>query len=171
MISNCLPSREGVDFGVFSEGEGDPEGPSGAVLPLPAAAKQCPEGDLEGGSVEALPSSRHSDEGALEVGERSSVPRGLDDVSRAPSKASDDDAAARAVDDAGAREPSPRPSPDAAPAEAVDPLFSLAVALERASAAGRWDVVAILAKELEARRLEAAGNVVAIGKRAGRKNL
>jgi hypothetical protein len=53
----------------------------------------------------------------------------------------------------------------------VDPLFSLAVALERASAAGRWDVVAILAKELEARRLEAAGNVVAIGKRAGRKNL
>lgn len=38
----------------------------------------------------------------------------------------------------------------------------LAVAIERASAAGRWDVVAQLARELEARRHEAAGNVVAI---------
>ena len=36
----------------------------------------------------------------------------------------------------------------------------LAAALERASAAGRWDVVAALARELEARRLEAASNVV-----------
>jgi len=30
---------------------------------------------------------------------------------------------------------------------------ALAIALERASAAGRWDVVGQLAKELEARRL------------------
>ncbi|MBK6461918.1 MAG: hypothetical protein IPF92_13015 [Myxococcales bacterium] len=46
---------------------------------------------------------------------------------------------------------------------------SLALALARASEAGRWDVVALLAKELEARRMAAAGNVVALGtKRGGR---
>jgi hypothetical protein len=38
----------------------------------------------------------------------------------------------------------------------------LGAALLRASEAGRWDVVAQLAKELEARRLAAAGNVVAL---------
>jgi integrase len=36
---------------------------------------------------------------------------------------------------------------------------ALEVALERASAAGRWDVVALLAEELRARRLDAAGVV------------
>jgi hypothetical protein len=39
---------------------------------------------------------------------------------------------------------------------------ALAKALEGATAAGRWDVVAQLARELEARRLERAGNVVSI---------
>jgi hypothetical protein len=34
---------------------------------------------------------------------------------------------------------------------------ALARALERASAAGRWDIVAQLGRELEARRLRAAG--------------
>jgi hypothetical protein len=34
------------------------------------------------------------------------------------------------------------------------------VMCERASAAGRWDVVAQLAEELRSRRLAAAGNVV-----------
>jgi hypothetical protein len=34
---------------------------------------------------------------------------------------------------------------------------ALAVALARAAAAGRWDIVAQLARELEARRLRAAG--------------
>ena len=34
---------------------------------------------------------------------------------------------------------------------------ALAAALARASAAGRWDIVAQLARELEARRLRAAG--------------
>jgi hypothetical protein len=34
---------------------------------------------------------------------------------------------------------------------------ALALALARASAGGRWDIVAQLAKELEARRLAAAG--------------
>lgn len=38
-----------------------------------------------------------------------------------------------------------------------DVVAALAVALERASAAGEWGVVAALARELEARRLEAAG--------------
>jgi hypothetical protein len=44
---------------------------------------------------------------------------------------------------------------------------ALAVALAEASKAGRWDVVAMLARELEARRLEAAGNVVALPRRDG----
>ena len=39
---------------------------------------------------------------------------------------------------------------------------TLAAALEGAATAGRWDVVAQLAKELEARRLAASGNVVAL---------
>jgi hypothetical protein len=39
---------------------------------------------------------------------------------------------------------------------------ALAVALERASAAGEWAAVVTLAKELEARRLARAGNVVAL---------
>ncbi|MBL9025985.1 MAG: hypothetical protein JNL21_27575 [Myxococcales bacterium] len=37
---------------------------------------------------------------------------------------------------------------------------ALALALDRASAASRWDVVAQLARELEARRLASAGNIV-----------
>jgi hypothetical protein len=54
-----------------------------------------------------------------------------------------------------------------APREAdpdADPDRLLAVALERASAAGRWDVVAQLARELEARRL-AGSNVALIRRR------
>ena len=38
-------------------------------------------------------------------------------------------------------------------------------ALTLAAEAGRWDVVALLAKELEARRIASAGNVVPIGQR------
>ncbi len=37
---------------------------------------------------------------------------------------------------------------------------ALAIALERASAAGQWDVVTTLAAELQARRVAIAGNVV-----------
>jgi hypothetical protein len=46
---------------------------------------------------------------------------------------------------------------------------ALAKALEGATAAGRWDVVAQLAQELQARRLERAGNVVRLdpAKRGG----
>lgn len=44
-----------------------------------------------------------------------------------------------------------------------DVVASLALALARAAEAGRWDVVALLAKELEARRLANLPNVVAIG--------
>jgi hypothetical protein len=44
---------------------------------------------------------------------------------------------------------------------AADPVeAALAMALDRASAAGRYDVVIQLARELEARRLARAGNVV-----------
>jgi integrase len=51
--------------------------------------------------------------------------------------------------------------PSVAPVEApTTTVHALALALERASAAGRWDLVTLLARELEARRLEAAGNVV-----------
>jgi hypothetical protein len=47
---------------------------------------------------------------------------------------------------------------------------ALAGALARAAEAGRFDVVAQLAKELEARRLSAAGNVVPFnGQRPKRK--
>ena len=42
---------------------------------------------------------------------------------------------------------------------------ALAKAIEQAAAAGRFDVVAQLAKELEARRLAHAGNVVQLGGR------
>ena len=48
----------------------------------------------------------------------------------------------------------------------VTPEDALAVALERASAAGQWSVVAMLAKELEARRL-AGGNVVTLDAKKG----
>ncbi len=54
--------------------------------------------------------------------------------------------------------------------ESADPVeAALAHALGRAAEAGRFDVVAQLAKELEARRLARAGNVVALdGKMRGR---
>ncbi len=45
---------------------------------------------------------------------------------------------------------------------------ALAKALEQASTAGRFDVVAQLAKELEARRLSASSNVVALRSRRDR---
>jgi hypothetical protein len=55
------------------------------------------------------------------------------------------------------------------PEALVDPVeFELARALGRAADAGRFDVVAQLAKELEARRLARFTNVVAIDER-GRK--
>jgi hypothetical protein len=41
--------------------------------------------------------------------------------------------------------------------EAPTVEYALAGALDRASAAGRWDIVAQLARELEARRLRATG--------------
>jgi hypothetical protein len=55
-----------------------------------------------------------------------------------------------------------------APGDAVE--AALALALDRASEAGRFDVVALLAKELEARRMARAGNVVRLdATRPGRK--
>lgn len=63
-------------------------------------------------------------------------------------------------------EDSPKPPPAAhVPAHVED---ALAEALRGAAAAGRWDVVAQLARELEARRLASAGNVTPIGKRGGK---
>lgn len=53
---------------------------------------------------------------------------------------------------------------DAERAEYTDPLER---ALGLAAAAGRWDVVAQLARELEARRLAAAGNVVVLPRASG----
>jgi hypothetical protein len=46
---------------------------------------------------------------------------------------------------------------------------ALARALEAAASAGRFDVVAQLAKELEARRLATSGNVVAIDPKQRRR--
>jgi hypothetical protein len=53
----------------------------------------------------------------------------------------------------------------------IDPVeAALAKALSDASSAGAWDVVAQLARELEARRTARAGNVVDLGsRRTGRK--
>jgi hypothetical protein len=52
----------------------------------------------------------------------------------------------------------------------ADPIeAALAKALEGATAAGRWDAGAQLARELEARRLEGHPNVVAIQPRRARK--
>ncbi len=63
-------------------------------------------------------------------------------------------------------EDTPKPPPMAhVPAHVDD---ALAEALRGAAAAGRWDVVALLARELEARRLASAGNVTPIGKRGGK---
>ena len=45
---------------------------------------------------------------------------------------------------------------------------ALATALEAATAAGRFDVVAQLARELEARRIARETNVVPIGRKARR---
>jgi len=50
----------------------------------------------------------------------------------------------------------------------LDVEASLARALDRASEAGRWDVVSQLARELEARRLAKAGNVVTLTAKAKR---
>jgi hypothetical protein len=57
----------------------------------------------------------------------------------------------------------PRPVPTT-----VDEVeAALAKAIEGAAAAGRFDVVAQLAKELEARRLARAGNVFSLSSRRG----
>ncbi len=53
--------------------------------------------------------------------------------------------------------------------EPVGVIASLAVALERASEAGRWDVVALLARELEARRMASLPNVTPIGRLPARR--
>ena len=57
---------------------------------------------------------------------------------------------------------------DHAPAAPSTPADLLAVALERAAAAGQWAVVATLAEELRARRLDAAGVVELDTERAKR---
>jgi hypothetical protein len=54
--------------------------------------------------------------------------------------------------------------------EAVDPVeAALAKALEGATAASRFDVVAQLARELEARRLARLPNVIALDSGPGRR--
>jgi hypothetical protein len=55
-------------------------------------------------------------------------------------------------------------------ARRTDVEASLVRALDRAADAGRFDVVAQLARELEARRLVHMGNVVAIGRKIRRRN-
>jgi hypothetical protein len=53
--------------------------------------------------------------------------------------------------------------------EGGDVEAALAYALTEAARAGRFDVVAQLAKELEARRFAVAGNVVALPERRRRR--
>jgi hypothetical protein len=62
----------------------------------------------------------------------------------------------------GTENPEPPSEPPSRPG--ADPVEqALATALTAAAAAGRFDVVAQLARELEARRLARAGNVVQLG--------
>jgi hypothetical protein len=69
-----------------------------------------------------------------------------------------------ARNDAGESTALPR---SAAASDAVEEALARAVTL--ASAAGRFDVVAQLARELEARRLAQAGNVVTLSEQRARK--
>jgi hypothetical protein len=62
----------------------------------------------------------------------------------------------------------PRPPTTAQTDAATDIEIALVRALETAAAAGRFDVVAQLARELEARRLARLGNVVALESRSRR---
>jgi hypothetical protein len=65
-----------------------------------------------------------------------------------------------APNDAGSSPVLPRSAAASDPVEAA-----LAKALSEASAAGRFDVVAQLARELEARRLARSGNILVFRKR------
>jgi hypothetical protein len=56
----------------------------------------------------------------------------------------------------------PEPVPTVERRTSGDVEGALARALERASAAGQWDIVRVLAGQLDARRLAAAGNVLAL---------
>jgi hypothetical protein len=69
------------------------------------------------------------------------------------------------IDDAARREVTASVSPAADAVEAA-----LADALQGATAAERWDVVVQLARELEARRMARAGNVVALRGHRGRRS-
>lgn len=78
-----------------------------------------------------------------------------------------DESSASKGDDADRKTPDSEPvGPAVGPA--LDVEAALADALSKAAAAGRWDVVAQLARELEARRLASAGNVVALAAKRGR---
>jgi len=57
-----------------------------------------------------------------------------------------------------------------AKASGDDVEAALVKALDRAAEAGRFDVVSQLARELEARRLSRAGNVVRLDEERSRKN-
>jgi hypothetical protein len=57
--------------------------------------------------------------------------------------------------------------PSESPATSLED--ALAGAIAQASAAGRWDVVVQLARELEARRLVASPNVVALHSKGRRR--
>ena len=73
----------------------------------------------------------------------------------------------RRVNDAeeATRDDAKRPEVSASPSPVADAVeAALVEAIRGATTAGRWDVVAQLARELEARRLaRAAGNVVSLG--------
>lgn len=59
------------------------------------------------------------------------------------------------------------PAPSLPIEASVDAPLTLEEAVTLAARAGRWDVVAMLAKELEARRLAGETNVVSIGVKRG----
>jgi hypothetical protein len=74
------------------------------------------------------------------------------------------DATEATKDDAKRPEVSASPPPEAGAVEAA-----LAEALRGATSAGRWDVVAQLARELEARRLARSANVLVLRRGAAKR--
>ncbi len=74
------------------------------------------------------------------------------------------DDSSRIVTTEGVHRTEPAQPPAAIP-DAIDIEAALVAALSRAAEAGRFDVVAQLARELEARRLARAGDVARLGDR------
>ncbi len=142
-----MPSMTVADSRGFLGSLDDAGGPREALLPPVAAPKDSPD-EPSGGLAEGVETSAAR-------GDRDRKPENVT-VSAAPRGPGD---ASLGAAPTGA----PAAAGDAPRADPRDFEEALALAVERASRAQRWDVVGLLARELEARRMASAGNVVPIG--------